>query len=109
MGLGWLLRGCVLMSVHPGRSAACDGPYHETGYGVDDDGDEEEREADLDERAEIDVAGGFGELSCNDAGEGVGGSEEGFADVGMIADDHGDGHGFAERAAETEHNGADDA
>src|SRR3979490_1958204 len=97
------------MSVHPGRSAACDGPYHEAGDGVDDDGDEEEREADLDERAEIDVAGGLGELSCNDAGEGVGGGEEGLADVGVIADDHGDGHGFAEGAGGAKHNGADDA
>ena len=60
--VGWLLRGCVLMSVHPCRSAACDRPDHEAGDRVDDDGDEEEREADLDERAEVDVAGGFGEL-----------------------------------------------
>src|ERR1700731_1366306 len=96
------------MSVHPSRSAACDGPDHEAGDGVDDDGDKEEREADLDERAEIDVAGGFGELSCNDAGEGVGGGEEGLADVGVVADDRGDGHRFAEGAAEAKHDGADD-
>ena len=62
MGRGWLLRGCVLMSVHPRRSVACDGPDHQTGDGVDDDGDEEEREADLDQGAEVEVAGGFGEL-----------------------------------------------
>src|SRR5580704_3273535 len=97
------------MLVHLGRSAAGDGPDHETGDSVDDNGDEEEREADLDQRAEIDVGGGFGELSGNHAGQGVGGGEEGFADVGMIADDHGDCHGFAERAAETKHDGADDA
>src|SRR6266700_638696 len=97
------------MSVHPGRSAACDGPDHQTGDGVDDDGDEEERESDLDERAEVYVAGGLGELSRDDTRESVGGGEEGFADVRVIADDHGDGHGFAERAAETKHNGTDDA
>ena len=37
------------------------------------------------------------------------GSEEGLADVGMVADDHRDGHRLAERAAKAEHDGADDA
>ena len=29
--------------------------------------------------------------------------------LGRVADDHGDGHGFAQRAAEAENDGADDA
>src|ERR1700744_1129972 len=92
MGRGWLLSGCVAMSVHPCRSVACDRPDHEAGDGVDDDGDQKECETDLDKRAEVDVACGLGELSRDDAGEGVGGGKEGFGDVGMVADDHGDGH-----------------
>ena len=52
----------MLISVHPRRRAARDGPDHQPRDCVDDDGDEEEREADLDERAEIEIARGFGEL-----------------------------------------------
>ena len=44
------------------RSAARDRPDHEAGDRVDDDGDEEEREANLDQRAEVEIAGGLGEL-----------------------------------------------
>src|ERR1700733_13962225 len=102
MGRGWLLSGCVAMSVDPCRSVACDRPDHEAGDGVDNDRDQEERETDFDERAEVDVAGGLGELSGDDAGEGVGWSEERLADIGMVADDHGDGHRLPQCAPEAE-------
>ncbi len=71
--------GCVLISVHPCRSVASDCPDHQAGNGVDDDGNEEEREADLDERAKVEVAGSLGELACDDAGKGIGGCEEGLS------------------------------
>ena len=45
----------------------------------------------------------------DDAGQRVAGSEERLADLRVVADDHGDGHGFAERAAEAENDRADDA
>src|SRR5258707_13723744 len=90
IGRGWLLRGCVLMSVHPRRSATRDRPDHEAGDCIDDDGYEKEREADLDQRAEVEVAGGLRELARDDAGHRVGGCEEGLAEVGVLAHDHGD-------------------
>src|SRR5258707_15256586 len=93
IGRGWLLRGCVLMSVHPRRSATRDRPDHEAGDCIDDDGYEKEREADLDQRAEVEVAGGLRELARDDAGQRVGGRERGIAGVGGVSDGHGEFHG----------------
>ena len=60
---------------HPCRCAARDRPNKKAGDCVDDDGYEEERKADLDERREVEVRGGLGKLVGDDAGEGVAGAK----------------------------------
>src|SRR5271163_3982424 len=97
------------MSVHPRWSVPRDCPDHEAGDSVDDDGYEEECKADLDERAEIQIAGRLGELARDNAGQRVGWGKEGLADTRVIADDHCDGHRLAKGTAQTQHDGADDA
>jgi len=57
------------MSVHPRRSVACDCPNHQARDSVHDDGDQEESEADLDEGAQVEIAGGLRELVGDDTGQ----------------------------------------
>ena len=85
------------------------GDDQDASQAVEDEGEEEEDEAELDQRLEIKVAGGFGEFVGDDGGDGVAGRKERGADGGRVADDHGDGHGFAESAREREEDGAHDA
>ena len=103
------MNGWVLMLRPPSRCAAGDRPDHESGDCVDEDGDKKEGETDLDEGTEVEVACGLGELIGDDTGQGVAGGEEAFADLWVIADDHGNGDGLAKSAAEAEHDGSYDA
>ena len=68
-----------------------------------------EHEAEFDERLEIEIAGGFGELVGDDGGDGIAGRKERGADGRRVADDHGDGHGLAESASQREKNRTHDA
>ncbi len=93
----------------PCRRAARDRPDHEAGDCIDDDSNEKERETDLDESAEVEIAGCLREFVGDDACQRMPRCEEAPADLGVIADDHGDCHGLAQSAAQTEHDGSNDA
>ena len=100
-------------SVHAGISGSAaalgSGDDQDASEAVEDEGEEKEDEAELDQRLEIQIAGGFGEFVGDNRGDGIAGREERGADGGRVADDHGDGHGFAEGARESEKNRAHDA
>ena len=98
-----------LLSCACAGRAPRDGPDQQLGNCVDDDGDDEEGEADLDQGAAVQVAGGFGKLVGDDGGHGGAVGEQRSVDLGGVADDHGDGHGFAQSAAQAENDGADNA
>src|SRR5665213_1754242 len=76
---------------------------------VDDDGEGEEDQAQFDQGAGVELAGGFGELVGDYGGNGIAGGEEGGFDFGIVADDHGDGHGLAERTRQSQEDGTHDA
>src|SRR6185437_1145336 len=67
---------------------------------VDHNGDEEENQAQLDERGKIHRLIGFGEFVGDDAGHGVARGKDIFRDQAGIPDDHRNGHGLAQRAAQ---------
>src|SRR6266508_4081433 len=54
------------------------------------------------------IAASFGELVGDDGSDGIAGRKKRSADGGRIADDHGDGHGFAEGAREGQEDRAKD-
>src|SRR5438105_1582778 len=56
------------ISGHPRRRAACHSPHQQASTGIDDDGHQEERSPDLDQRAQIHIVGGFAELIGQYAG-----------------------------------------
>ena len=88
----------IFASIGPRWGAAGDRPHQELGHDVHDHSDEEERESDFDQCAEIQIAS----ASLNSFAitlAMVYPERTGFGDLGTIADHHGDGHGFAERAA----------
>ena len=61
------------------------------------------------ERVQVEVIGGLGELVGDDGGHRVLRREERQRDLGIVSDDHRHGHRLAERAAEAQHDRADDA
>ena len=72
--------------------------------------DDEQHEADLDQCAQVQVPARLRELVGDDGGHRVlRGEQRPGQDPRVVADDHRDGHGFAERATEAEHDRADDA
>ena len=79
------------------------------GEDVDQHGHAEQHEADFKQRAQIQIAGGLVEFVGDDAGQRVAGREQRFDDLRRVADDHRDGHGFAERAAQSENDRAEQA
>src|SRR5271165_824429 len=78
--------GC-LGTYPPCRSG--DAPNQQTGQRIDDQGHEEERKSDFDQRTQVEVASSFAEFVGDDAGHGIAGGEERFGDFRPIADDHG--------------------
>src|SRR5690242_12811863 len=93
----------------PSGHAARYRPHQQLGQDVDDNRDQEQGQADFNQRAEVEVAGGFAEFVGDNARHGVSGGEEGFGDFGAVADDHGDGHGFTEGATESEDDAAENS
>src|SRR5579864_1842622 len=89
------------------RGATRHAPHQQLRQTVDDQSHEEENEPDLDQGAQVEVAGGLAEFVGDDAGQRVTGSEERLSNLGAIADDHGDGHSLARSATQTEYHGAD--
>ena len=86
-----------------------DAHEQEPGDRQHDEGDDEQNEAQDDQRGGVEIADRLGELVGDGRGDGVAGRQHGGGDVVGIADDEGDRHGLAERAAEPEHDAADDA
>ncbi len=64
--------------------------------------DHEQEQADLGQGRQIQAARGLAELVRDHARHRVRGREQGRADFAAIADHHGDGHGFTERATQAE-------
>src|SRR5208282_4002395 len=91
------------------RLASSNAPHQKPCQRVDHNGDKKQRQADLDQCRKIQIAGRFRELVGEYAGHGVSGSKQRFGNFRTVADDHGDRHGFAERAAQTQNDGAHDS
>src|ERR1017187_8635360 len=86
-----------ISGTHP-RSPAGDAPHQQPGQCVDDEGHDKQRQPDLDQRAQVQIAGGLGEFVGDDTGHGVARREQRLRDLGTVADHHGNGHGFAQCA-----------
>src|SRR5438552_10457396 len=93
---------------HP-AAAPGSGDDQQTRKAVEKEGQEEEHQAKLDQGLRMELAGGFGEFIGDDGGNGISGRKERSADDGRIADDHGDGHRFAERSGKGQENGTKNA
>src|ERR1700726_2691001 len=89
----------VSSGMSPRRLATCHRPHQQLRECVYDDRDQEERQTDLDQSRQINVARGLAELIGEDTGHGVAGREQRFRYLWPIPDDHGDSHGFTERSA----------
>src|ERR1019366_7122066 len=100
--------GADELGTHP-RSPAGDAPHQQPGQGVYDERHDKQRQPDLHQRAQIQIAGGLGEFVGNDAGHGVARREQRLGDLGTIADHHGNGHGLAQRAPQSEYDPAHNA
>src|SRR5579872_321399 len=94
------------LGIAPRRRAPSYGPDEQLRKNIYDDGHEEQRESDFDQRAEIRIARRLAEFIGNDAGHGVSGCEQGAGNLRAIADDHGYGHGLAESATEPQDDAA---
>src|SRR5579875_3245888 len=75
--------------------AAGDGPYEQTRKGVDDDGYNKEREADLHQSTQMKIARCLGKLVGDDRGHGAAVRQQRTVNLRSIADHHRDSHGFA--------------
>src|SRR5580704_3882173 len=91
------------------RTSAGDAPDQQARQRVDDEGYQEQRQADLYQGAEVQVAGSFAKFVGNHAGHGIAGREQRFGNLRSVADDHGHGHGFSQSATQSEDDAADDA
>src|SRR5208283_4256365 len=100
--------GDTELGTHP-RSPPGDAPDQQPRQRVDDESHNEKSQPDLHQGAEIQIAGGLGELVGNDAGHGVAGCEQRLRHLGTVSDDHGHRHGLAQRAPQAEDNAAHDA
>ena len=69
----------------------------------------EEQEGDVGQRREVEVAHRLGELVGDRRGHGVARREQRRGDLVPVADHHGHRHRLAQRAAQPEDDGADDA
>src|SRR5581483_2063693 len=96
-----------LLRMCPRGYATSRAPHQQAGYRVHHDGDQEQRQPDLDQRAQVQLTRGFAEFIGDNACHGVTGCEQGFCDLRPIADHHGHGHGLAQRTAEPEDDGAE--
>src|SRR5512135_902715 len=96
-----------LLRMHPHRNPACGHPDQHPRDNVHDQGDDEQRQPDLDDGAQVQVAGGFTEFVRDDAGHGVRRREKGPHDLRRVSDDHGYGHGLAERASQAQDDGTE--
>src|SRR5215213_2101230 len=76
---------------------------------VDDEGDDEEDQAELDERVAVNLRSRFGELVGYGRGDGERRVEERGRYLGPVSDDHRDGHRLAHRATEAQDDRAGDA
>src|ERR1051325_9437180 len=94
------------LSPRHAASAARDAPDEKARGAVDDEGHEEEHEAQLDERAQVQVARRLRELVGDDGGDGVARLEERGGDDGPVAYHHRHGHRLADRAPESEYDRA---
>ena len=65
---------------------------------IQDESHQEQHETEFDQRAQVQIAGGFREFIGDDGGNGIARRRKRSADLRVVADDHGDGHGFAQRA-----------
>src|SRR5205807_9926007 len=63
---------------------------------VEDEGEDEKHQAKLDQGLRMELTGCFGEFIGDHGGDGISGREQRRADHRRIADNHGDGHRFAE-------------
>src|ERR1700687_4071836 len=91
------------------RLASSNAPHHDPRQRVDHNGDKEQRQAYLDQRGKIQIAGRFGEFVGEYAGHGVSGSKQRLGNFRTVADHHGYRHGFAERKAQAQNDGAHDS
>src|ERR1700756_3926069 len=98
----------LAISGHPCWRAARHHPYQQARACIHHDGDQEECESDLDQSAQVHIAGGFAELVGEDTGHGVARGQEGLHYLRAVANHHGDRHGLAEGAAQAEDDGAHD-
>src|SRR5579863_10257983 len=87
-------------------SPALGGDDQQASEAVENERHQEEHEAQFDQRAEVQIAGRFGELIRDHGSDRVTGRKQGSRDLGIISDDHGDGHRFAERTSESQKNRA---
>ena len=99
----------TISGMSPRILAASHGPHQKLGQGIDDDGNQEQRQADLDQGGEIYIPGCLAELIGQDAGHGLAGSKQRLGDLWTISDHHEDGHGLAERAPQPENDAANDS
>ena len=58
---------------------------------------------------QVEIALGFGVFVGDDTGQGIGGIKERQRNLGAVADNHGDGHGFAQGAPQTQNHRAHNA
>ena len=82
---------------------------HQPRDGQHDEGDDEQDEAERDQRRRVEIADRFGEFVGDGGGDRRAGRQDRAGDAVRVADDERDRHGLAERAAEAEHDAADDA
>src|SRR5450631_3776754 len=68
--------GCL--STDPPCGTAGDAPYQQSCQSIDNEGHEEQRQSDLDQCAQVEVAGSFAEFVGDDAGHGIARREKRF-------------------------------
>src|SRR5271165_2517414 len=97
--MGGMLGGAALTlvsGISPRRLAPGYGPHQQLCHGVHDDRYKEQGQSNLDQGRQIKVASRFAELIGENAGHGVSRGKQRLDDLGVVADDHGDGHSLAQ-------------
>ena len=76
---------------------------------VDDDRQAEQHQAEFDQRARVQLAGGLGELIGDHRGDRIARRKQRSVNLGIVADHHGHRHGFPQGARQGQENRAHDA
>src|SRR5207302_6833646 len=66
----------LISGMGPHRHSARDAPHHQPRQSIDHQGHQKQDQADLDERAQVQVASSLAEFISNDAGQGVAGRKQ---------------------------------